>query len=463
MRVNDPLSALEDTALMRRLGELLRGDNALSAEIVRTVEEVDRRQLWAKLGHPSMFDLCIRRLRMSESIAAKRIRAARTARRLPVVLEMLAGGEIHLSGLHRLAKHLTEDNHREVLAEARHKTLREIDLIVARLAPRPDAPSRLRAVPLPADSEGPSVQEAGTTTERFAGPAAAAVSAGAEQATDASTATNGTTYGELGRKPLQSSQAARPVPPSCRAPDPAPLSPSRYKLQVTIGQEARDALTELSDLLAHQIPDGDPAPIVERALSLLLAQTRKKKAAQTDRPRRSSVEPSRRSRAIPAAIRRSVHARDGGRCAFIGEDGRRCNETRALEYAHIDPWAKGGAHSVDNIALRCRAHNAYEATRDYGELFMQQKRNERRGTREALVPYNRPVISDVDVQPERAAMFHVGRRARRPGPQGSGRTVCHRDQLCPPRSRDGPAEGELHGPSSYLSRARGRTTIPIRR
>jgi hypothetical protein len=60
---------------------------------------------------------------------------------------MIARAEIHLSGLLRLSAHLTAENHLEVLAEAKHKTLKEIDVIVARLAPKPDVPSSVRALP----------------------------------------------------------------------------------------------------------------------------------------------------------------------------------------------------------------------------------------------------------------------------------------------------------------------------
>ena len=66
------------------------------------------------------------------------------------------------------------------------------------------------------------------------------------------------------------------------------------------------------------------------------------------------------SRAIPAAVRRAVWARDGGRCAFVGTHGR-CTETAFLEYHHRQPFAAGGKATVENIELRCRAHNAYEA------------------------------------------------------------------------------------------------------
>lgn len=69
--------------------------------------------------------------------------------------------------------------------------------------------------------------------------------------------------------------------------------------------------------------------------------------------------------------------RDQGRCGFVGTDGRRCGETRGLEFAHQKPWGKGGDHSAENLSLRCRAHNALEADRDYGEAFMRGKRKQR--------------------------------------------------------------------------------------
>jgi hypothetical protein len=57
--------------------------------------------------------------------------------------------------------------------------------------------------------------------------------------------------------------------------------------------------------------------------------------------------------------------RDGGRCAFEGGEGR-CSERGFLEYHHVVPYANGGAASEDNIQLRCRAHNQYEADQWFG-------------------------------------------------------------------------------------------------
>ena len=69
---------------------------------------------------------------------------------------------------------------------------------------------------------------------------------------------------------------------------------------------------------------------------------------------------------MPAAVRREVWTRDEGRCAFVGEKGR-CTETGFLEFHHLEPFALGGPTTVENLALRCRRHNTYEATLSFGE------------------------------------------------------------------------------------------------
>jgi hypothetical protein len=59
-------------------------------------------------------------------------------------------------------------------------------------------------------------------------------------------------------------------------------------------------------------------------------------------------------------------ARDQGRCAFVGQNGR-CTETEFLEVNHTEPFAWGGATTAENLELRCRSHNTYEATLCLGE------------------------------------------------------------------------------------------------
>jgi len=130
-------------------------------------------------------------------------------------------------------------------------------------------------------------------------------------------------------------------------------------------------LRRAQDLLRHTIPNGDPAEIFDRALTLLVEKLEKAKSAAASRPR-ESVGASAGSRHIPAAVRREVWERDAGRCAFVGARGR-CTERGFLEFHHVVPFAAGGTADASNIQLRCRAHNAFEAQLFFGGEIVRER------------------------------------------------------------------------------------------
>ena len=132
-----------------------------------------------------------------------------------------------------------------------------------------------------------------------------------------------------------------------------PLTPERYRLQFTVSKETHAKLRHVQDLLCREIPDGDPAVIFERALDLLAREIEKKKLDG--------------SRDASADVKRAVWLRDGGRCAFEGRAGR-CTERRYLEWHHVQPYGHQGPPTVDNISLRCRAHNVYESELVFGRF-----------------------------------------------------------------------------------------------
>jgi hypothetical protein len=159
-----------------------------------------------------------------------------------------------------------------------------------------------------------------------------------------------------------------------------PLSPGRYKLELTAGQDLHDKLKQLRDLLRHRVPDGDFAVIVELAVDLLFDKTMKERFAQTRAPKkprsvqRGDRPRTRKSRYIPRAVVREVYERDGGQCTFVSSEGKRCSERGFLQLHHHDvPFGRGGEPTVDNMRLACRAHNALFAERDYGRRFMRFK------------------------------------------------------------------------------------------
>jgi hypothetical protein len=158
--------------------------------------------------------------------------------------------------------------------------------------------------------------------------------------------------------PLESTSAAIASPP-VRPAILAPLAPERFRITVTVSRDTHDKLRRAQDLLRHVVPNGDPAVILDKALTALLKDVARTRLAETPRPR-PSKGPRPHSRRIPAAVRRAVWKRDGGRCAFVGAHGR-CRETGLLEFHHIVPFAVGGEATVGGIELRCAAHNRYAA------------------------------------------------------------------------------------------------------
>src|SRR5690349_3297892 len=143
------LSAVSDEQLLQGLDGLLTGGARLEARIVAHLAEVEERRLHLKAATSSLFDYCLRRIGLSEGEAFHGITAARLARRFPIIFKLLEARSIHLSALRLLRDHLTIENHRELLACASGKSKKEVELLVAGLAPRPDTPSRIRKLPAP--------------------------------------------------------------------------------------------------------------------------------------------------------------------------------------------------------------------------------------------------------------------------------------------------------------------------
>jgi hypothetical protein len=140
----------EGVQLMAELHQLARRDRRCEVRMLVYLGEVDERRLFLGEGFSSMFRYATAVLRMSEPQTFLRIQIARLAKKFPVVLEMLAQGALNLSTLKLLDPHLTNDNHVALLERARNKTKREVELLVAELAPKPDVPSTIRKLPEPA-------------------------------------------------------------------------------------------------------------------------------------------------------------------------------------------------------------------------------------------------------------------------------------------------------------------------
>ena len=326
------LKRLPDAELIRRVTKLAARERGATALLIAHLAELDTRDVLLREGYASLFAYCREALRLSEHEALNRIEAARAARRFPAIVGMLAGGLVNLTAVRLLAPHLTVENHVHVLRDARGKRTEEIRAMAASLA-APVAP-------------------------RSAAGAAAVTSTratGAESPQGVRVAVH-----------LSSTAAVTPavdapgVPGAFAAPTPSPC-----KRQVAITGETIEKLRLAKEMLSHALPGGDEGEILDRALTLLLADLARKKFAATacpGKPRGTNA----RSRSIPAEVKRAVWIRDLGCCAYVGSRGHRCAERTFIEFHHVTPYEAGGLATVENIQLRCGRHNRYEARVYFG-------------------------------------------------------------------------------------------------
>jgi hypothetical protein len=342
------VSRLGNAELTTELNRLARGEREATAALIVHLAEFDARRLFEGAGYPSLFKYCMAVLHLSEDAVYNRIKAARAARDYPVIIERLESGALSPTTVRLLAPRLTNENHKELLAAASGKGKQAVEELLARRFPQPDVPARVRKVPSRLAAPAPEVAPAGAAAPNTSPPVA-------------------------GGKPLAAAPAAAAsaeaplvlLVPAAARPVVRPLAPERYEIRFTASAEMREKLRVAQDLLGHAIPSGDIAQVFDRALTLLVAELTRKKFAATARPRRSRGQ-SADSRNVPAEVRRFVAPRDQRRCAFVAPDGRRCDERRFLEFHHVISYGAGGAATVENIQLRCRAHNGHEADLFYG-------------------------------------------------------------------------------------------------
>jgi hypothetical protein len=204
-------SSLSDQDLLVRIGVLAGKEREASAELVAHLAALDARPaLFAAEGHGSLFTYCTEVLRLSEDATCNRIQAARACRDFPMILDLLASGAMSLTAVRILRPHLTPENHEAVLARACGRSRREIEALIAELAPRPDVPSSVRKLP--------------TAT-----PAPPVIPAATSPATRVEAATLGS--------PEPAPRVSSPPPPRTT---PRPIiettSPERYRVQFTLRQ-----------------------------------------------------------------------------------------------------------------------------------------------------------------------------------------------------------------------------------
>jgi hypothetical protein len=267
-----------------------------------------------------------------------------------------------------LRPHLTVENHERILARARNARRVDIERLVAELAPRPDVPTSVRKLPDPrlagldasaagANARTTPVDQTELSLVRASSPAPT-VGADSDRATII--ADGGTSAATDDSECHSQVDAVRPratLPPVVQ-----PLSPERYRVQFTMGQESHDVLRRLQTLLRREIPDGDAGAIFEHALRVLHEKVEAARFGKAEKRERTSACPvPRRPRRRALRLSQIVSARGGclpfashpkdrqagrvyrdrGQCAFVSGSGVRCGNRSTWSSTTSSPCDEG--------------------------------------------------------------------------------------------------------------------------
>jgi len=321
------LKSLSDRELVSRLRTLVEKEKSLTLEIVSHLAEVARRGLHLGKGYGSLYEYCRGELGYTDASAWRRARAAQAILRCPEAWERLVAGRVTLCSLGRVHAFITP----AVLEEICGKSKTEVEWIAARYDAKGVSPDRMRPVMVPKP--------------------AGAVQSGA---------------GDGGLRSEVTGERSAKIE-----------FEHKWKIEGVVSKEIKAKLDRCKSLLSRKYPRGVDYETLFNELSELFLEhfdperkkeRRKKREGGQNRraKKRAKVNASRH---IPAREKARVWTRDGGRCAYVGTDGRRCNSTFGLQIDHFPlPFARGGPSKVGNLRLLCARHNLYTARQVFGRL-----------------------------------------------------------------------------------------------
>lgn len=398
------LKSCGDAELESAIKVLLVESARTEARVVMHLAELDRRRLHLRAGFPSLFRYCLETLGFSEFEAVFRIAAARLGQRFPLAFELLERRDIHLSALHLLRHHLTEQNHRELLAAACHKSKRQVELLVAHRFPRADvrpclrelqrleplSPGRYR-LELTIDEQ--TKQDLERACELLSHVSAAAdfalvVQRGARAVVEqlekqrygkraASGREQASMASQRGRHRTNRDQRLAPSKPT--TPNERNERNERDRQAAAAGKNSGPFDAEFLVEGRAESPESECSLATERERSEALSGRGAFGSLSGGREHVTNASTTARARRhIPNHVRRAVAERDEGCCTFVSAEGRRCRSRQLLQIHHEQPWARGGADTLDNLRLLCAEHNRLLAEREFGAEHIERAREQRR-------------------------------------------------------------------------------------
>ncbi len=159
-----------------------------------------------------------------------------------------------------------------------------------------------------------------------------------------------------------------------------PAKPDLFNARFPMTARLKAKLARLAELQNVWNFETNLAELVEQAVDIALEKKDPRQRFERRRKRRAKQEagsarsndvesaesppdvPTGSDRYVPIGLRDELFHRAQYRPEFLSHHGTRCEERTRLEIDHIEPFAKGGGTTVDNLRCLCRAQPARQET-----------------------------------------------------------------------------------------------------
>ncbi len=277
------------------------------ADLIDVLQEVDAAKIFLNYHCTSLFEYCLKHLKLSEANTSSFICVARKSKEIPALKEAIRKQEITVSKARRITSVLTKDNSTHWLDLAKTLPKPQLEKEVAKVAPQTLTPERAKYV--------------------------------AEDRIQLNIGVSEKTMTKLRRvQDLLSQKKRKPA-------------------------SMEESLEELLDLFLTR---EDPVEKAKRALTskptsdVQHGPGPRKRSSQLLAPRQKPIhqhtQQTKPSRQIPAQTKHQIHRRDGGQCTHV-HNAQRCQNKRWLEVHHQIPLSVGGSNNLQNLTTLCWSHH----------------------------------------------------------------------------------------------------------
>jgi len=360
---------------------------AAEARLLQLIREFDQHRYWAKLGLCSCAHWLNFQCGIGMNAAREKLRVALALADLPKIDAAFAKGELSYSKVRAMTRIANAGNEDYLLMIARHGTAHHVEKLVAkyRVAKRlqqadaVNAQYRDRELTHYYDHDGCLVIKARLPAEQ-----GALIVKALQKAMDRSFAT--ARGGDDANVTAETSELEDGPDVTVETSEPEPLGARRADALADMAEtylnndDASGSTADRYQVVVHvtaetsHLEDGpDVTAETSRRIGCDCSVVSIREAASGE-----PLSIGRRSRTIPAPMRRALRARDGG-CRFPG-----CTHSRFIDGHHIQHWADGGDTGLHNLVMLCRHHHrlvheggfACEQS-ESGEIYFTDQRRQR--------------------------------------------------------------------------------------